>query len=165
MQEALINNNINNPTNDCPSAIKNLRGAPRKYTREELADVLTLYFEDKNNEPYSILEICALLGVTRETLSEWATNDKYGLSDVVTRAKYIVAAGWEKGVKIHPRLAEFLLMNHMGMSNRVESSGNVSVVVQIGDLPSLDEIIARREQRRLERGAVDAQFEVLDSEE
>jgi hypothetical protein len=86
------------------------------------------------------------------------------LSDIASRAKYLIAAGWEKGKKIHPRLAEFLLMNYMGMSNRVESSENVSITVQIGDLPSLDEIIERREQRRLERGAVDAQFKVVEDE-
>ena len=41
---------------------------------------------------------------------------------------------------------------------------NGTLTVQIGDLPSLDEIIERREQRRLERGAVDAQFEVVEDE-
>jgi hypothetical protein len=42
---------------------------------------------------------------------------------------------------------------------------NSTIAVQIGEIPSLDEIIERREQRRLERGAVDAQFEVVDDRE
>jgi hypothetical protein len=40
-----------------------------------------------------------------------------------------------------------------------------TLTVQIGEIPSLDEIIERREQRRLERGAVDAQFEVVEGGE
>jgi len=88
-------------------------------------------------------------------LSEWATDDKYGLSDVVTRAKCIVAAGWEKG-RVHPKIGEFLLKNYLGMADRQDINVTESITVAIGELPAADAILARIEARRAERNVTPA---------
>ena len=152
------NVNINPPVNK--------GGRPRKYTREELENAVNNYFTDETHKPYSILELCSELNITRETLSEWETeDDKYGLSDVVTRAKYRIAAGWEKA-QVHPKIGQFLLQNYMGMSEKSTVEHTGTILHQMAVLPPAERVaqIERAHQALLEAEAVDAEFEVKTGE-
>jgi hypothetical protein len=98
---------------------KNKGGRPLKYTQEELKERIDRYFEDESHKPYSILEICSELGISKETWNEWERNEDKGFSDLIKGAKNKVAAGWEKG-SVNPALSIFLLKNHMHYVDKQE---------------------------------------------
>jgi hypothetical protein len=137
-------------------ADKNKGGRPKgttKYTQTELSAIIDDYFVNKANMPYSILEICAVLGITRETWNEWEHNEDKGFSDIIKRAKYRVASGWEKGA-LNPALSIFLLKNHMQYTDKQEiASVNTNIDIDLSNLPpeALEEIAKAQGQEEVMR--------------
>jgi hypothetical protein len=120
-------------------------GRPLKYTKEELKQRLEDYFADEGHKPFSILEICSELGISKETWNEWEHNQVKGFSDLIKGAKMKVAAGWEKGA-VNPALSIFLLKNHMQYVDKQEvESKNLNINDDVSGL-SEEEIAAELEK-------------------
>jgi hypothetical protein len=130
-----------------------------KYTREELEQKINEYFVE-DNKPYSVLELCYVLDVTKETLSEWMHNEEKGFSDLIARAKLKIGAGWEKCEKINPRMSEFLLKNHFDYTDKKEINVTGSIlqlqVTQEQAEAMLGEVMEARRQRLAATVEVDA---------
>jgi hypothetical protein len=128
-------------------------GRPLKYTYEELNSKINAYFADESHKPYSILELCAELDISKETWNEWEHNQDKGFSDLIKRAKLKVASGWEKGA-VNPALSIFLLKNHMQYTDKQEiASVNTNINTDISDLPpeALEEIAKAQGQEEVMR--------------
>lgn len=65
-------------------------GRPTKYKPE-----ICEGFENRFEEGQSILEVAVSLGVSRDTLYQWAKDHKE-FSDALTRAREVSQAWWEK---------------------------------------------------------------------
>lgn len=67
-----------------------------KTKLQKLEQTANDYFIEAN-KPFSMQEICQLLDVSFQTLSEWEASDNKQVASFARSVKARVAAGWEKG--------------------------------------------------------------------
>lgn len=125
-------------------------GRPRKFdTVEQLETLIEGYFDycdnyiatkivfDKEGEqstvkyhfpkPYTVSGLCAYLGITRDTLSEYQKQDEF--SDTIKTAKTKIEAEKIEGAmqgKYNPAITIFDLKNNHNMVDKTEVDNNVS---------------------------------------
>ncbi len=85
----------------------------QQRSTQQLEAIAQEYFEDAANRPYSILEICSLMGVDYDTLCRWEEGKNKRLATLARHTKQRIAAGWEKG-ELPAALASYLLKNYFG---------------------------------------------------
>jgi len=104
-------------------------GRPLKFTdAKDMEEAINKYFEicDQTKEPYTISGICLALGMTRETLRQYAKIEKF--SDLIKMAKLQVENRYEKRALTDdkPAGAIFLLKAHFGYSDRINLEHGMS---------------------------------------
>lgn len=107
------------------------RGRPTKYEPEMDAKVIELM-----KEGASKTEVCAELGITFETLSQWTSQEsewfKQDFSDAVKQGERLSQAWWERlgrqgaseAAKINPPVWIFNMKNRFGWKDRQEVIGD-----------------------------------------
>lgn len=85
------------------------------------------YFADEDNQPYSMQEICALLGVCHDRLLDWERGRDAGPAALARSIRARVAAGWEKG-RLPAGLATYLHRRYFGEE---EPDGRLEVTVRV----------------------------------
>lgn len=88
-------------------------GRKKQADPQQLEQIVEGYFEDPANRPYSMLELCSILGVDYDTLCLWERGTNKRLAALARQSKQKIAACWEKG-ELPAVLATHLLKQYFG---------------------------------------------------
>ena len=97
---------------------KSKGGPPSKYDPSKLEEVLNLMAEGG-----SLAEVCALLGISEETLNQWRKGDgkyyKPELSETIKKGIGLSKSWWEKNGRVNLENKNFSYTGwYMNMKNR-----------------------------------------------
>ena len=104
-----------------------------KMTNEkfnELSDKVKNYFENDQNKPFCMSEICEIFGVSYETLSLWERDKNKKLADLIRSSKLKVVSGWEKG-EINATLAGYLHKTYF--PQQATENNDISISIKVVD--------------------------------
>ncbi|GEM_PF-5174591 len=102
-------------------------GRKKQADPQQLEQIAQEYFGDAANRPYSMLELCCLLGVDYDTLCLWERGKNVRLATLARQNKQKIAACWEKG-ELPAALATHLLKQYFG-EGQAERQVEISVRV------------------------------------
>ncbi len=80
-------------------------------TIKEMDRRANLYFNNEDNKPYSILEICDKLSISPKVLKEWYFLEPSPKRTLAEKIMNRIGAGWEKG-EISSTLANTLIKQY-----------------------------------------------------
>ena len=89
-------------------------------TEHKLQDEIDRYFDecDASNKPYSMARLAYHLGVSRQTLYNYETKEKYG--ELIKRARDRIIACLEEKLLEHGTAGQIFLAKNYGYSDRQE---------------------------------------------
>lgn len=125
------------------------RGRPRKYTKESFKKKVNKYFEEKDNEPFTVTGLGIFLNLTRETMCQYEKQEDF--SDTIKVAKekiedYCVKQAM-KG-NINTTMAIFNLKNNFGWrdTQHIEQKSEIKHDIDIDIEKMSDEDLEKKIQ-------------------
>lgn len=114
-------------------------GRPLKFQSvKELEEKIDAYFDDENNKPYTVCDLCVWLDCDRQTLLNYQEKEEF--FDTIKRAKTRIEANIEKGALLgifNPTFSIFNMKNNFGWQDKQEIDTTTSNRIEIiNDLPS-----------------------------